>query len=144
MNRILRTLAIVMAVAGAGIVLGGCESIQAIKAPANPPPPEPVRKFTVLTYPLPFVYDGKQPRQQAFLSVLKHTVAPADWEEGPDSMTPIAHILVVSTTAENHLRLKRFFDSLPERPEGDPDVWLGGPVYEEPKGKQTAPPQQTP
>lgn len=144
MKRSLPTWVIFTVVVGTASVLGGCQTIERIKAPANPPPAEPMREFVVLTYPLPFAYDPNQPRQKAFLYALQTMVAPADWDEGPDTMTPIAHMLVVSTTAENHLRLKRFFDSLPERPEGAEDVWTGGPAYEEPEKGSSAPAGKVP
>ena len=74
-----------------------------------------------------FFYQEDQPRQEAFLSVIREVVAPADWEQGPDSMTAIANMLVVSITAENHMRLERFFDSLPDLPEQHPKGWLKPP-----------------
>ena len=103
------------------LILGGCAVFH--QPNAGPSEPEKIASYSVLTYQLPFVFEEGQPRQEAFLNIVRGTVAPADWENGPDSMTAIAHMLVVSTIAENHLRLKRFFDSLPDRPEDDQETW---------------------
>ncbi|NIT40040.1 MAG: hypothetical protein GTN46_00515 [Gammaproteobacteria bacterium] len=84
----------------------------------------------MLIYELPFVYEENRPRQEAFLSVIREVIAPTNWETGPDRMTAIANILVVSTTAENHMRLERFFDSLPDLPEQHPETWAIEPKTE--------------
>lgn len=39
-------------------------------------------------------------------------------------MFAITNILIVSTTPHNHMRLERFFDSLPQPPSYQPKAWL--------------------
>ena len=91
------------------VAFAGCASFRS--AETKQAVPEQVSTYVVLVYELPFVYEEDHPRQEAFLSLIKEVIAPADWEGGPDRMTAITNILVVSTTAENHMRLERFFDS---------------------------------
>jgi hypothetical protein len=80
-----------------------------------------------LVYELPFVYEKNKPPQETFLSVIREVVAPADWENGPDSMTAVMNMLVVNTTPKNHMRLERFFDSLPDFPAQHPEAWTKQP-----------------
>ena len=107
--------------------LTGCASFKSASAETKEAVPEPVGTYVVLVYELPFVYEEDHPRQEAFLAVIRNVIAPADWEEGRDSMTAIANMLVVSTTAKNHMRLERFFDSIPDLPEQHPETWTGPP-----------------
>ena len=101
------------------VALPGCAPFRS----AGQTAPEPVGNYVVLVYELPFVYKKGSPRQEAFLSVIREVIAPADWQKGPDNMTAIANIMVVSTTAQNHMRLERFFDSLPDIPAQHSEVW---------------------
>ena len=105
--------------------LSGCASFR--PTATQQAVPEQVSTYVLLVYELPFVYEEDQPRQETFLSVIQEVVAPADWEKGPDSMTAIANMLVVNTTPENHMRLERFFDSIPDLPEQHPEAWTGPP-----------------
>ena len=105
------------------VALSGCASFRS--AEVKQAVPEPVSTYIVLVYELPFVYQEDHPRQEAFLSVIREVIAPADWEQGPDTMRAIANMLVVSTTAENHIRLERFFYSIPDPPDQHPETWTG-------------------
>ena len=125
MTRLERSFALLGLAIYVTVTLGGCASFRS--AEAKQADPEPVGTYIVLVYELPFVYEEDQPRQEAFLSVIREVIAPADWEEGPDSMTAIANMLVVSTTAENHIRLERFFYSIPDPPEQNPETWTKPP-----------------
>ena len=125
MKRGIRTLAFTGLAIYLSLTFSGCASMR--PAENREAVPEPVSTYVVLVYELPFVYEKGKPRQETFLSVIRKVVAPADWEQGPDSMTAIANILVVSTTAQNHMRLERFFDSLPDLPEQQPKGWLKPP-----------------
>ena len=86
--------------------------------------PEPVGDYVVLVYELPFIYEEGNSRQEEFLSTVRDVIAPAKWKKGPDTMVAITNILVVSTTPINHMRLERFFDSLPQIPSGQPKAWI--------------------
>ena len=79
--------------------------------------PEPVGDYVVLVYELPFIYEEGSSRQEMFLSTVRDVIAPANWKKGPDTMLAITNILVVSTTPHNHMRLERFFDSIPQTPQ---------------------------
>ena len=125
MKRVVRSFALLGLAIYLTLTFSGCASMRS--ASSREAVPEPVGTYIVLVYELPFVYEEGKPRQEAFLSVIREVVAPADWEQGPDSMTAIANILVVSTTAENHMRLERFFDSIPDLPEQHPEAWTGPP-----------------
>jgi len=125
MKRLVRSFALLGLAIYVTVTLSGCASFRS--AETKQAVPEPVGTYVVLVYELPFVYEKDHPRQEAFLSVIREVIAPADWESGPDSMTAIANILVVSTTAENHMRLERFFDSIPDLPEQHPETWSGPP-----------------
>ena len=125
MTRLERFFALVGLAIYVTVTLGGCASFRS--AEAKQTDPEPVSTYIVLVYELPFVYQEDQPRQEAFFSVIREVIAPADWEQGPDTMAAIANMLVVSTTAENHVRLERFFDSIPDPPEQFPETWTKSP-----------------
>jgi len=86
--------------------------------------PEPVGNYVVLVYELPFIYEDGNSRQDKFLSTVREVIAPANWKKGPDTMFAITNILIVSTTPHNHMRLERFFDSLPQTPSAQPKAWL--------------------
>ncbi len=86
--------------------------------------PEPVGNYVVLVYELPFIYEEDNSRQEKFLATVREVVAPADWEKGPDTMFAITNILVISTTPHNHMRLERFFDSIPQTPGDQPKAWV--------------------
>ena len=105
------------------VAFAGCTSFRS--AETKQAAPEQVGTYVLLVYELPFVYEEDHPRQEAFLSVIREVIAPADWEQGPDTMTAIANMLVVSTTVENHIRLERFFYSIPDPPEQQPETWTG-------------------
>jgi len=127
MKRLVRSFALLGLAMYVTITLTGCASFRSAPAETKQAVPEPVGTYVVLVYELPFVYQEDNPRQEAFLSVIREVIAPADWESGPDRMTAIANMLVVSTTAENHMRLERFFDSIPDPPEQHPETWTGPP-----------------
>ena len=101
--------------------LSGCSSFRPTVTQETVP--EQVSTYVLLVYELPFVYEKGEPRQETFLSVIREVVAPADWEKGPDSMTAVMNMLVVNTTPENHMRLERFFDSIPDVTEQNPKAW---------------------
>ncbi len=86
--------------------------------------PEPVGNYVVLVYELPFIYEEGNSRQEKFLSTVQDVIAPANWKKGPDTMLAITNILVVSTTPHNHMRLERFFDSIPQTPGEQPKAWI--------------------
>jgi len=86
--------------------------------------PEPVGNYVVLVYELPFIYEDGNSRQEQFLSTVRAVVAPANWKKGPDTMFAITNILIVSTTPHNHMRLERFFDSLPQTLGEQPKAWI--------------------
>ncbi len=86
--------------------------------------PEPVGNYVVLVYELPFIYEEDNSRQEKFLSTIRDVIAPAKWKKGPDTMFAITNILVVSTTPINHMRLERFFDSLPQTLSEQPKAWI--------------------
>ncbi len=121
MERLLRSFAFLGLAICVTVTFGGCATLR--PAETKQAVPEPVGTYIVLVYELPFVYNKDYPRQGEFLSVIREVVAPGDWEQGPDTMTAIANMLVVSTTAENHMRLERFFDSIPDLPEQHPEMW---------------------
>ena len=121
MERLVRSFALLGLAIYVTVTLSGCASLSSAKQAA----PEPVSTYVVLVYELPFVYEEDHPRQEAFLSVIREVIAPADWEQGPDTMRAIANMLVVSTTVENHIRLERFFYSIPDLPEQHPETWTG-------------------
>jgi hypothetical protein len=123
MKRLVRSFALLGIAIYVALTFSGCASFRS--AETKQAVPEPVGTYVVLVYELPFVYEKYRPRQEAFLSVIRDVIAPADYTNGPDSMTAIANMLVVSTTAENHMRLERFFDSIPDFPEQHPDTWSG-------------------
>ena len=125
MERLLRSFALLGITIYVAVTFSGCASFR--PAETKQAVPEPVSTYVVLVYELPFVYEEDHPRQDAFLSVIQEVIAPADWEKGPDRMTAIANMLVVSTTAENHMRLERFFDSIPDIPAQHPEAWTGPP-----------------
>ena len=114
------------------VAFAGCASFKS--AETKQAAPEPVSTYIVLVYELPFVYQEDHPQQERFLSVIREVVVPANWEQGPDTMAAIANMLVVSTTAENHIRLERFFYSIPDPPEQYPETW---------PGTWTEPPEET-
>lgn len=78
----------------------------------------------MLVYELPFIYEDGNSRQEKFLFTVREVIAPANWKKGPDTMFAITNILIVSTTPHNHMRLERFFDSLPQPPSYQPKAWL--------------------
>ncbi len=86
--------------------------------------PEPVGNYVVLVYELPFIYEEGSTQQEKFLSTVRDVIAPANWEKGPDTMLAITNILVVSTTPHNHMRLERFFDSIPQTPVEQAKAWV--------------------
>ncbi len=86
--------------------------------------PEPVGNYVVLVYELPFIYEESNSRQEKFLSTVRDVIAPANWKKGPDTMLAITNILDVSTTPHNHMRLERFFDSIPQTPGEQPKAWI--------------------
>ncbi len=86
--------------------------------------PEPVGNYVVLVYELPFIYEEGSSQQEKFLSTVRDVIAPANWKKGPDTMLAITNILVVSTTPINHMRLERFFDSIPQTPGEQPKAWI--------------------
>ncbi len=86
--------------------------------------PEPVGNYVVLVYELPFIYEEGNSQQEKFLSTVREVIAPANWKKGPDTMLAITNILVVSTTPHNHMRLERFFDSIPQVPGAQPKAWM--------------------
>ena len=95
--------------------------------------PEPVGNYVVLVYELPFIYEEGSSQQEKFLSTVRNVIAPANWKKGPDTMLAITNILVVSTTPHNHMRLERFFDSIPQTPSEQPKAWIE--ILEEEKRK---------
>ncbi len=101
------------------VAFSGCKTITRKVAA-----PETVGEYVVLVYELPFIYKEDNSQQEKFLSTVRDVIAPANWEKGPDSMTAITNILVVSTTAHNHMRLERFFDSIPQVPGAQPKAWM--------------------
>ncbi|MGD8695031.1 MAG: hypothetical protein PVI74_14345 [Syntrophobacterales bacterium] len=105
--------------------LSGCASFR--PTATQEAVPEQVSTYVLLVYELPFVYEKNKPPQETFLSVIREVVAPADWENGPDSMTAVMNMLVVNTTPKNHMRLERFFDSLPDFPAQHPEAWTKQP-----------------
>ena len=128
MKRLVRSFTLLGLAIYVTVTLTGCASFKSVtSAETKQAVPEQVSTYVLLVYELPFVYEEDHPRQEAFLSVIREVVAPADWEKGPDSMTAIANMLVVNTTPENHMRLERFFDSNPDLPEQHPESWTGPP-----------------
>ena len=125
MKKLVRSFALLGFAMYVTVTLSGCASFRSASAETKEAVPEPVGTYVVLVYELPFVYQEDHPQQEAFLSVIQDVIAPADWEEGRDSMTAIANMLVVSTTAKNHMRLERFFDSIPDLPAQHPEAWTG-------------------
>ena len=125
MKRLERSFALLGLAIYVTATLSGCASFRS--AETKQADPEPVGTYIVLVYELPFVYEEGKPRQEAFLSVIREIIAPADWEQGPDTITAIANMLVVSTTPENHIRLERFFYSIPDPPEQFPETWTKPP-----------------
>ena len=122
MNKLVRSFSVLGLAIYLIVTLTGCASFRPTATQQTAP--EQVSSYVLLVYELPFVYEEDQPRQETFLSVIREVVAPADWEKGPDSMTAIANMLVVNTTPENHMRLERFFDSIPDLPEQHPEAWI--------------------
>ncbi len=96
--------------------------------------PEPVGDYVVLVYELPFIYEEGNSRQEEFLSTIRDVIAPAKWKKGPDTMFAITNILVVSTTPISHMRLERFFDSIPQTLSEQPKAWIE--ILEEKKGTE--------
>lgn len=86
--------------------------------------PEPVGNYVVLVYELPFIYEEDNSRQEQFLATVRDVIAPANWKKGPDTMFAITNILIVSTTPHNHMRMERFFDSLPRALDEQPKAWI--------------------
>ena len=86
--------------------------------------PEPVGNYVVLVYELPFIYEESNSQQEKFLSTVRDVIAPANWKKGPDTMLAITNILVISTTPHNHMRLERFFDSIPQTPDEQAKAWI--------------------
>jgi len=125
MKSFVRSFALLGLVIYITVALTGCASFKS--AETKQVVPEQVSTYVVLVYELPFVYEEDHPRQEAFISVIQEVIAPANWEKGPDNMTAIANMLVVNTTPENHMRLERFFDSIPDLPEQHPEAWTGLP-----------------
>ena len=125
MKRLNRSFALLGLAIYVAVTLPGCASIRSFET--KQAAPEPVGTYVVLVYELPFVYQKDYPRQEAFLSVIREVIAPADWEKGPDNLAAIANMLVVSTTAQNHMRLERFFDSIPDIPAQHPEAWTEPP-----------------
>ncbi len=101
------------------VAFSGCKTITRKVAA-----PETVGEYVVLVYELPFIYEEDNSQQEKFLSTVRDVIAPANWKKGPDSMVAITNILVVSTTAHNHMRLERFFDSIPQTPGEQPTAWV--------------------
>ncbi len=96
--------------------------------------PEPVGNYVVLVYELPFIYEDGNSRQEQFLSTVRDVISPANWKKGPDTMFAITNILIVSTTPHNHMRMERFFDSLPRVLDEQPKAWIK--MLEEKKGAE--------
>ena len=71
-----------------------------------------------------FIYEEGNSRQEMFLSTVRNVIAPANWKKGPDTMFVITNILIVSTTPLNHMRMERFFDSLPQTPDEQSKAWI--------------------
>ena len=105
------------------LTLSGCAALSG-NNPEHISSPEPVGNYLVMTYELPFVYEEDQPRQEAFLTAIQQMIAPADWQDGPDQMKAIANMLIVSTTPDNHMRIERFFDSIPGMEKQHSEVWV--------------------
>ncbi len=101
------------------VTFSGCKYV-----PRRVAVPEPVGNYVVLVYELPFIYEEDNSRQEKFLSTIRDVIAPAKWKKGPDTMFAITNILVVSTTPINHMRLERFFDSLPQTLSEQPKAWI--------------------
>lgn len=112
MKKHIRSFALLGLAIYVAVTLLGCASFRPNET--KQAAPEPVGNYVVLVYELPFVYQKSKPQQEEFLSLIRNVIAPADWEKGPDHLTAIANMLVVSTTAQNHMRLERFFDSFPD------------------------------
>ncbi len=111
------------------VAFSGCKYV-----PRKTAVPEPVGNYVVLVYELPFIYEEGNSRQEKFLSTVRDVIAPASWKKGPDTMFAITNILIVSTTPHNHMRLERFFDSLPQTPSEQPKAWIE--MLEEKKGAE--------
>ena len=111
------------------VIFSGCKYVSRKTAA-----PEPVGNYVVLVYELPFIYEDGNSRQEQFLSTVRAVVAPANWKKGPDTMFAITNILIVSTTPHNHMRLERFFDSLPHTLGDQPKAWIE--MLEEQKKKK--------
>ena len=111
------------------VIFSGCKYVSRKTAT-----PEPVGNYVVLVYELPFIYEDGNSRQEQFLSTVRAVVAPANWKKGPDTMFAITNILIVSTTPHNHMRLERFFDSLPQTLGDQPKAWIE--MLEEQKKKK--------
>ena len=76
--------------------------------------PEPVGKLRRAGLRTAVIYDDGNSRQEQFFPPFTMILLPANWKSGPDTMFEITNILIVSTTPHNHMRLERFFDSLPQ------------------------------
>ena len=109
-------------------IFSGCKYV-----PRKTAVPEPVGNYVVLVYELPFIYEEGNSRQEQFLSTVRDVIAPANWKKGPDTMFAITNILIVSTTPHNHMRMERFFDSLPRALDEQPKAWIE--ILEEKKGR---------
>jgi len=111
------------------VIFSGCKYV-----PRKTATPEPVGDYVVLVYELPFIYEEDNSRQKQFLATVRDVIAPANWKKGPDTMFAITNILIVSTTPHNHMRMERFFDSLPRALDEQPKAWIK--MLEEKKGAE--------
>ena len=111
------------------VIFSGCKYV-----PRKTAVPEPVGNYVVLVYELPFIYEEDNSRHEQFLSTVRDVIAPANWKQGPDTMFAITNILIVSTTPHNHMRMERFFDSLPRALDEQPKAWIK--MLEEKKGAE--------
>ena len=111
------------------VIFSGCKYV-----PRKTAVPEPVGNYVVLVYELPFIYEEDNSRHEQFLSTVRDVIAPANWKQGPDTMFAITNILIVSTTPHNHMRMERFFDSLPRALDEQPKAWIK--MLEDKKGAE--------
>jgi|GEM_PF-4759128 len=110
------------------LFLSGCgmmetTSPEPVPAPAVPLSPELVKDSSVMIYSLPFIYDEGKPQHEELILIIKEVIAPAHWENGPNQMRAVANMLIVRTTAQNHMRIERFFDSIPDIDTEHSEAW---------------------
>lgn len=109
------------------LFLVGCGMVGAMNPEPVPvsaaPSPESVKDSSVMVYSLPFIYDEGNPQHEDLLLIIREVIAPADWENGPDQMRAVANMLIVRTTAQNHMLIERFFDSIPDIDTEHSEAW---------------------